>query len=101
MWWPGRGRRRHDEGRSPHLPGSTSSAEPAPPSQAWADLPPIQRTTAAPPTVTGLDAFRETLTTRQDPRFLEPLGHLVDAAAPSGHVDGVATPAPVGTRSFS
>lgn len=42
--------------------------------------------------VQDLESFGEGLVTRQDPRFLEPLGHEVDPGAPSGRVDGLAAP---------
>src|SRR3712207_5602811 len=59
---------------------------------AWPSAARLQRTLADPPDTAGLRSFEATLTTRQDPRFLEPLGHHVVAEAPGGLVERVATP---------
>ncbi|MGA8248022.1 MAG: hypothetical protein WB797_14060, partial [Nocardioides sp.] len=90
-WLPG-SRARRDEAESAPAGASASSSAPAPPVGAWRSLPPLQRTTHEPESVCHLDTFGSELGAHQDPRFLEPLGHYVDAAAPSGEVADLARP---------
>src|SRR6476661_6777137 len=67
-------------------PNSTRSSG----SAAWASLPSIQRSVdVSGPAVAPPDAFRAALATHQNPSFLAPLGHLVDADGPSGVVGGL------------
>jgi hypothetical protein len=58
----------------------------------WVDLPPLQRSTADLVPVAPVGEFRASLAAHQDPRFLAPLGHALDAEAPGGEVGGYATP---------
>lgn len=63
----------------------------------WAFLPPLQRQLSDAPPVVLRPAFVATLPTRTVPASLGTMGHLVDAAAPSGTVaaDDAALGAPV------
>ena len=92
-WHPG-SRARRDEAEPASAVPPAPASTPALPTGAWRSLPPLQRTTHEPEPVCHLDTFSSELGTHQDPRFLEPLGHYVDAAAPSGEVAGLARPAP-------
>lgn len=82
--------------REPNDPGSTLPApSPAPvPVQRseWQQLRPnpplVQRMSPIAP----LDPFVASLATSHDPRFLGPLGHLVDPDGPSGTVTGLVAP---------
>ena len=56
------------------------------PRQEWRDVPPISRLTAAIAAVTEPSGFEAALTTRRSPALLEPLGHHVVPAGPSGIV---------------
>lgn len=58
----------------------------------WRSLAPLQRTTHEHTSACHLDSFPSTLSTRQDPRFLEPLGHDVVPDAPAGEVADLARP---------
>jgi len=87
-WWPWR--RSTDA-----LPLATAAVSGASASPGWADLPPVQRTLARPlAPVAPPDAFRSSLTTSRDPRFLAPLSHQVDRRI-TGLVDGLADVAPL------
>ncbi|MBB4780149.1 hypothetical protein [Streptomyces rapamycinicus] len=66
----------------------------SPPVPGWRELPPLQRTVAAPELVTDPSGFRAGLGTWQDASFLGTLGHLVSPQAPSGVGHGLATPPP-------
>jgi len=91
MWWPWRSR-----GAEPDPAERAGTGSPPPPSAAprdgWRTLPALQRTTHEAESACHLDTFPATLATRQDPRFLEPLGHSIDPSAPSGRVEGIAQP---------
>ncbi|HOZ57478.1 MAG TPA: hypothetical protein PKY70_04770, partial [Nakamurella multipartita] len=60
---------------------------------AWQDLAPLRPTLTPTPPIAPLDTFTSSLATAHDPSFLAPLGHVVDPDGPSGHVDGLASPA--------
>ncbi|MBI0299650.1 hypothetical protein JBE04_35630 [Streptomyces sp. PRKS01-29] len=74
--------------------GSETVASPtAPPATpGWREVPPLQRTVAAPELVTDPAGFRAGLGTWQNASFLGTLGHLVSPEAPSGVGHGLATP---------
>ncbi|MDX2296396.1 MULTISPECIES: hypothetical protein [Streptomyces] len=73
---------------------SAEPALPAAPGDRWdvSEIPPIQRTLGAPVLVTDPSAFERGLPTRRPTALSTPLGHLISAEAPSGLVEGVATP---------
>lgn len=73
--------------------GSETKANPtAPPAvPGWREVPPLQRTVAAPDLVTDPAGFRAGLGTWQNASFLGTLGHLVSPEAPSGMAHGLAT----------
>ncbi len=56
----------------------------------WVDLPPTPSAVGSPSLTVQTSAFEETLATRHNPLFLEPLGHHVSGGAPSGIVHGIA-----------
>ncbi|MFD5247102.1 hypothetical protein ACFWIW_21330 [Amycolatopsis sp. NPDC058340] len=64
----------------------------------WRSLPPIQRVVAEHPLINPVRSFSSSLTSWQSPAYLEPLGHRVGPAEPSGVIDGLArtaeTPVP-------
>ncbi|MBA3340125.1 MAG: hypothetical protein H0T54_10355, partial [Geodermatophilaceae bacterium] len=55
-------------------------------------MPPLQRTVEAADPTAPLASFPASLASWQDPRFLAPLGHVVDPDGPSGYADGLAVP---------
>src|SRR5680860_886945 len=88
MWWPWRPR-----GTEPDPVGGAGTG-PTPldaaPRDGWRTLPALQWTMHEAESACHLDTFPATLSTRQDPRFLEPLGHDVTPTAPGGRVEGLA-----------
>ncbi|WP_116210040.1 hypothetical protein [Streptomyces olivoreticuli] len=74
-----------DPGRSPAPTGPVSVP-------AWQELPPVQRTLAAPHLVSAPEGFQDSLSTWRSVSFTTPLGHLVSSEAPSGLAHGLATP---------
>ncbi|MER8158892.1 hypothetical protein [Streptomyces sp. NPDC094472] len=94
------GHRRGGTGNTAHT-GSEAEAGPmAPPAvPGWREVPPLQRTVAAPELVTDPSGFRAGLGTWQNASFLGPLGHLVSPEAPSGVGHGLATPPPLADTS--
>ena len=97
MRWPWRTR------NADQLPstGAGVGAPPPPPRDAWRTLPPLQRTTREQESACHLDTFRTTLSTHQDPRFLESLAHYVAPNAPAGEVEGLARPVMSPATEFS
>ncbi len=90
MWWPWRSRRAEQE--SVEALGTGSPAPASAPHESWRALPALQRTTHEAESACRLDTFPATLSTTQDPRFLEPLGHYVETTAPAGRVERLAQP---------
>lgn len=69
-----------------------SSDRPTPVSAAWRDLPSLAPTNAIPlQRIAVRDDFASGLAAHADPRFLQPLGHLVDPSI-GGLVDGLTVP---------
>ena len=97
MWWPGRRRRQHVDKPPSTTLRAQRHAEPAEP-PGWTTLPPLQPTGSAPPTLARLESFGGSLSTHQDPRFLESLGHYVVEGAPGGQVDGLVSLTPAVQR---
>ncbi|MGK4591787.1 hypothetical protein [Amycolatopsis sp. w19] len=56
----------------------------------WRSLPPIQRVVAEHPLINPVQRFSASLTSWRSPAYLEPLGHRVGPAEPSGVIDGLA-----------
>ncbi|MFI7115912.1 hypothetical protein [Amycolatopsis sp. NPDC049868] len=56
----------------------------------WRSLPPIQRVVTEHPLINPVQRFSSSLTSWQSPAYLEPLGHRVGPAEPSGVIDGLA-----------
>ncbi|SDU26799.1 hypothetical protein [Amycolatopsis keratiniphila] len=56
----------------------------------WRSLPPIQRVVAGHPLINPVQRFSSSLASWRSPAYLEPLGHLVGPAEPSGVIDGLA-----------
>ena len=73
-------------------PGDGSaSAETEPENgRGWQTLPPTPSAVPGPSLTVQTSAFENGLTTRRNPLFLEPLGHYVSGAGPSGTVEGIA-----------
>ena len=71
-----------------------SPTGPRSPVREWASVPPIQRTVAVMDGTFGTASFEQELATRLSPQFLEPLGHEVSPAAPTGVMSNVLTPTP-------
>ncbi|WP_099015967.1 hypothetical protein [Streptomyces malaysiensis] len=87
------GRRRSGTGNTAHTGTETIASPQAPPATpGWREVPPLQRTVAAPELVTDPAGFRAGLGTWQNASFLGTLGHLVSPEAPSGVGHGLATP---------
>ena len=80
-WWPGR--RAADAAAAPEVPVARRAA--------WRDAAPLQRVLRPLSPVTSLQTFASSLGAWQDPRFVGPLGHVVDPDGPSGRVTGLAT----------
>ena len=72
----------------------------APPARrpGWSDLPPLQRSVAAPALVTAPSRFAADLVSWQNPSMRTVIGHAVSADAPSGSGEGLAEPAAAATR---
>ena len=91
--WPF-GRRTPSDGPSPATPDGPASSgpapaadAPAPPTGAWATLPPIQRTVAAPPVVAPAAPFLDAMSGHQPlPPVVGQLGHDTGPDAPAGLV---------------
>ena len=111
--WPF-GRRTPSDGPSAAAPeGPAPSAEPAgpgafatdrgaPPTGAWAQLPPIQRTVGRPPLVAPTAAFLDAVPGHHPlPPIVTPLGHDAGPAAPAGLVLARPTVVPSLTASTS
>ena len=58
----------------------------------WASLPPIAPAVPAMELTIGTSSFEAGLPSRQDQRFLEPLGHQVSSSAPAGVITGLLSP---------
>ena len=91
---PPQPRRRPDaaapQPRPPPCPNAT-----APPTGAWAMLPPIQRVTSGPPLVAPSGPFLDGVPGHHPlPPIVEPLGHEIGPAAPAGLVAVHAVPRP-------
>ncbi|UMP03468.1 hypothetical protein [Amycolatopsis sp. EV170708-02-1] len=85
--------------KEPGSPPETPSPATLPVTRAeWRSLPPIQRAVAEHPLINPVRRFSSSLTSWQSPAYLEPLGHRVGPAEPSGVIDGLArtaeTPVP-------
>ena len=75
--------------------GAESSAPGAatrPPTGAWRELPPVQRTTRDMDLLADPGGFRASLDSWQDVSLSGPVGHLIDPEAPAGLLYGVAAP---------
>jgi len=79
-WW-----HRHTSSTTEARSGPVQAPAPAD----WCALPPIQRVLDTSVPLPAPDTFRDSLSSWRDPRFLAPLGHLVAADGPGGHVEGL------------
>jgi hypothetical protein len=103
--WPWR-RTRQPAAPAPRQPAAEPAApaprqpatEPAVPALwsrgEWQTLRPIQRVLPDHPLINPVQRFTATLTSWSDPSYLEPLGHRIGPAEPSGVVAGLASPVP-------
>jgi hypothetical protein len=74
----------------------SEAPEPAPVVRAeWRELPPVPRVVPEHPLINPVQRFSDSLTSWQNPSFLEPLGHRIGPAEPSGVAD-LALPAAPG-----
>ncbi len=77
--------------KEPGTPPETPSPATLPVTRAeWRSLPPIQRVVAEHPLINPVQRFSSSLTSWRSPAYLEPLGHRVGPAEPSGVIDGLA-----------
>ncbi|MEU3769059.1 hypothetical protein AB0E55_28745 [Amycolatopsis keratiniphila] len=77
--------------KEPGTPPETPSPATLPVTRAeWRSLPPIQRVVAGHPLINPVQRFSSSLTSWRSPAYLEPLGHRVGPAEPSGVIDGLA-----------
>ncbi|MEU9689618.1 hypothetical protein [Amycolatopsis japonica] len=77
--------------KEPGSPPEAATPAPLPVTRAeWRSLPPIQRVVAEHPLINPVQSFSASLTSWRSPAYLEPLGHRVGPAEPSGVVDGLA-----------
>ncbi len=78
-----------------------AASAPSRPPPGWHGLPPVQRAVAPMPLTAPVSRLTAALSSWADPRFLAPLGHVVDPDGPSGRVEGVVRPvgAPLVQRS--
>lgn len=75
---------------------ASEAPEPAPVVRAdWRELPPVPRVVPEHPLINPVQRFSDSLTSWQNPSFLEPLGHRIGPAEPSGVAD-LALPAAPG-----
>lgn len=81
-------------GRREATPATPDSGRPSFTEPDWTGLPPTQRTFGQPTLTIQTAGFDSTLATHKRPLFLEPLGHHLSDAAPSGIADGLATLSP-------
>ncbi|WP_158073267.1 hypothetical protein [Amycolatopsis sp. CB00013] len=77
--------------KEPGSPPEAATPAPLPVTRAeWRSLPPIQRVVAEHPLINPVQRFSASLTSWRSPAYLEPLGHRVGPAEPSGVIDGLA-----------
>ncbi|WP_394361860.1 hypothetical protein [Amycolatopsis sp. SB7-3] len=77
--------------KEPGPPPEAAAPAPLPVTRAeWRGLPPIQRVVAEHPLINPVQRFSASLTSWRSPAYLEPLGHRVGPAEPSGVIDGLA-----------
>ncbi|MGW5706340.1 hypothetical protein [Amycolatopsis japonica] len=77
--------------KEPGPPPEAAAPAPLPVTRAeWRSLPPIQRVVAEHPLINPVQRFSASLTSWRSPAYLEPLGHRVGPAEPSGVIDGLA-----------
>ncbi len=90
---PGSGR--PADSPAPPAGGSVPSAtSPTPPvRQGWSSAPVMPRAVVQTSLLSDSARFERSLTTRQNPGFLRPLGHAVSSAAPTGVIHGLIEPA--------
>ncbi len=76
-------------------PAANQTAADAPPTGAWASLPPIQRTVGATPLVAPTAPFLDAVPGHRPlPPIVQPLGHEVVPTAPAGLVAAHVSPVP-------